>query len=197
MADLTVLNNPKQAGHNTRTIVANNLAGLLSGGSRDAKPLANDSGGNLSGIDVRELLRDPDNLDFRPRAKQLVDAGVVVDGVEYIGDAPDIGAYEFGADEYWIPGYRSATASMSIPLNGSENAKADAELMFRPAWQAVRHRVYFGQEGKLRRLADLESGNIIDPGELESGETYLWRVDAIGRDGTVTEGKLWSFTVAN
>lgn len=195
MADLTVLNNPAQAGHNKNTVVANNLAGLLSGGSRTPKPLANDTGGNLSGIDVRELLRDPDNLDFRPRDKSLVDTGIKVAGVDFVGEAPDIGAYEAGDKEYWIPGRRGSTASMPIPPNGSETVKSDADLMFRPAYQASGHRVWFGREGKLARIAELDSGNIVDPGSLEAGQTYLWRVDALGPDGEVTEGALWSFTV--
>ena len=42
-----------------------------------------------------------------------MDAGVVVAGVTdaYLGAAPDIGAYEFGAASYWIPGQRVAKAS--------------------------------------------------------------------------------------
>jgi hypothetical protein len=195
MADLTVLNNPAQAGHNRNTVVANNLAGLLSGGARDPKPLANDTGGNLSGIDVRELLRDPDNLDFRPRDKLLIDTGVEVAGVDFIGEAPDIGAYEHDDSVYWIPGRRESQASMPVPPNGSETVKTDADLMFRPAWEAAGHRVWFGREGKLGRIAELDTGNIADPGELEAGRTYLWRVDAVRTDGEITEGPLWSFTV--
>lgn len=195
MADLTVLNNPNQAGHNTRTVVANNLAGLLSGGARAPKELANDSGGNLSGIDVRELLRDPDNLDFRPRDSDLIDTGIEVGDISFVGDAPDIGAYEAGDQEYWIPGRRGPTATMPVPPNGSETVKTDADLMFRSAWQAAGHRVWFGRDGKLKQIAELEAGNIADPGELESGQTYLWRVDALDDDGEATEGPLWSFTV--
>ena len=44
-------------------------------------------------------------------------------------------------------------------------------------------------------LPEFECGNIVDPGSLEAGQTYLWRVDALGPDGEVTEGALWSFTV--
>jgi hypothetical protein len=84
---------------------------------------------------------------------------------------------------------------MPIPPNGSETVKSDADLMFRPAYQATGHRVWFGREGKLARIAELDTGNIANPGLLESGQTYLWRVDALGPDGEVTEGELWSFTV--
>jgi hypothetical protein len=197
MADLTVLNNPAQAGHNTRTVVANNLAHLLSGGARDPKPLANSSGGNRSGVDVRAVLRDPDNYDFRPRDPSLIDTGVPVKGVSYVGDAPDIGAYEAGDTEYWIPGRRTTRASMPVPPNGSETVKIDADLMFRPAYEAVAHRVYFGDDGKIGRIAELDTGNIVEPGILESGRSYAWRVDAVRADGSVIEGELWSFTVCD
>lgn len=54
-------------------------------------------------------LRDPGNLDFRPKqTSPLVDAGSAVPGVAagYSGRATDIGAYEFGG-ENWKPGYRN------------------------------------------------------------------------------------------
>jgi hypothetical protein len=195
MADLTVLNNPAQAGHNTRTVVSNNLARLLSGGARDEKPLANDTGGNRSGVDVRKVLRDPDNYDFRPRDPSLIDTGIPLDGVSYVGDAPDIGAYEAGDSEYWIPGRRTLQASMPVPPSGSETVKRDADLMFRPAYEAASHQVYFGRDGRLKSIAKLQGGNIADPGLLEPGQTYLWRVDARLADGSTIAGPLWSFTV--
>ena len=85
--------------------------------------------------------------------------------------------------------------TMPVPPNGSETVKSDADLMFRPAYEAAGHQVFFGRDGRLKSIANLENGNIIDPGLLEPGQTYLWRVDATHADGTKTEGKLWSFTV--
>ena len=66
------------------------------------------------------------DYDFRPRkGSSLIDAGEVIPGIndgqnlqfnwppsytgqnrKYVGDAPDIGAYEYGDSVYWIPGYR-------------------------------------------------------------------------------------------
>ncbi|MHC4125607.1 MAG: hypothetical protein ACYSRR_04020 [Planctomycetota bacterium] len=51
-------------------------------------------------------LMDIEKLDFRPRPdSKLVDAGRVIVGFTdgYKGKAPDIGAYEFGG-ENWKPG---------------------------------------------------------------------------------------------
>ena len=33
-----------------------------------------------------------------------------------------------------------------------------------------------------------------EPGELEKGKKYYWRIDGINSNGT-TEGPIWSFTV--
>ena len=52
------------------------------------------------------LMIDIANLDFRPNPDSvLVDAGTVINGItdSYSGNAPDIGAYEYGGD-MWSAG---------------------------------------------------------------------------------------------
>ena len=39
----------------------------------------------------------------------------------YVGEAPDIGAYEYGDTVYWIPGYRYPHPSVPIPGDGAIN----------------------------------------------------------------------------
>ena len=119
--------------------------------------------------DLRSELRDPDNLDFRPRrGSALVDAGAVVDSVRlwqrgvdelddgavetldisatYCGKAPDLGAYEHGDKHYWIPGRISARASQPIPPNCSTTAKPDADLIWLGGRDALAHEVYVGSD---------------------------------------------------
>lgn len=48
----------------------------------------------------------------------------------FVGDAPDIGAYESGDKTYWIPDFQYPHASTSVPPDGAENMKPDADLMF-------------------------------------------------------------------
>ena len=51
-------------------------------------------------------LNDPEHFDFRPaKGSPLIDAGLVVPGLidEFNGNAPDIGAYEYGGD-FWQAG---------------------------------------------------------------------------------------------
>ena len=154
-----------------------------------------------------KYLRDPKNYDFRPKASSaLVDAGAEVKSEEikspfisytalaHVGAAPDIGAYEYGAKNYWIPGRQEAAASMPIPRHGGGEVPLDADLMFLGAYKADRHYLYLGEsESSLVCVAELKQRNIFNPENLSSGKTYFWRVDAYV-NGSYQKGKTWSFT---
>ena len=96
-------------GTETRNNAANKIAGHRSGNYEDYPvPGTNDHNWNGYEInnDIKEMLVDPENLDFRPiEGSALIDSGVVIEDVtgDYIGSEPDIGAYEYGGD-YWVPG---------------------------------------------------------------------------------------------
>ena len=100
---------------NARSETVNNCAADISGyypwqrRGRQAKsgPPLGKVASNFRGADP--MLVDPKRLDFRPRTgSPLIDAGVEIPGVTdgFQGKAPDIGAYEHGA-ERWVPGYRN------------------------------------------------------------------------------------------
>lgn len=190
---------------NARTITRNNLAGQIS--SSKFKPSLGLPGlhcNNFSG-DVRSQLRDPDNLDFRPKADAaIVDAGFYVAGINngYEGRAPEIGAYEYGAENYWIPGRKLPVASVPIPPDGAGTVKPDADLMWLGGYRAASHDIYFGKDKEAVAGANRKSGqyrgnqtnNIFEPGKLDAGKTYYWRIDAVDKSGVVTAGDVWSFT---
>ena len=97
--------------------------------------------------------------DFRPKkGSTLVDGGVVISGInngvdidpnkapnhppsypgqhrEFIGDGPDIGAYEYGDSVYWIPGYRYYYPSVPIPGNGAKDVPMEYGLAFNYPWK--------------------------------------------------------------
>ena len=103
------------------------------------------------------VLRDPLKFDFRPRrGSPLVDAGRTVAGITdgFLGDAPDIGAYEHNASEYWIPGYQAPNATMPIPPDGASDVKAGADLMWLAGYQAASHLVYLGLDRDTIAAAD-------------------------------------------
>ncbi|WP_372845620.1 hypothetical protein [Pontiella sp.] len=163
---------------------------------------------------VRELLRDPDNWDFRPRADaaELVDQGIPVKcsvkgktidvTAGYVGKAPDIGAYEFGDEVYWIPGRQLARASMPVPRDGGVDVPLDADLMYLIGLGGVKAGIYFGESpDRLKGMAVVEAPqnifNVSDKYRLKKGRTYYWRVDTLLENGSVEEGDVWSFTIAS
>ena len=89
---------------NSKTI--NNLAERIEGTFEweQYEPTPGEVHHNYSGDNP--MLEDPENLDFRPKAgSPLIDAGVEINGITdgFTGDAPDIGAYEYGG-EHWVAG---------------------------------------------------------------------------------------------
>ncbi len=166
------------------------------------------------------MLRDPDNFDFRPRADagNLIDKGKLVrrdelpgkiirlPEQEFVGSSPDIGAYEYGVSNYWIPGCTLPAASSPVPPDGSQTVKADADLMWLRGRSAITHNLYLAETKADAEWVDItferpvsgQTGmrnNIFDPGRLVPGKTYYWRVDAVERDGSVVKGDVWSFRV--
>ena len=100
-------------GGNEGTETFNNVANKISGhrsGTFEDYPVPGIYSNNVNGYElgrnIEGLIMDPENLDFRPNPDSiLVDAGIAIDGFTdgYVGAAPDIGAYEYGA-EMWVPG---------------------------------------------------------------------------------------------
>ncbi len=204
--DLIVSSNAKIQGHNHKTITRNNLTNKFSGNR--TKPgkdypvpgiVDHNWAGNFKGADMKDQLRDPDNLDFRPKKdSELVDAGALIEGknIPFLGSAPDIGAYEYGDTNYWIPGFQDTKASVAIPKNKTITAKTDADLMWLPAYKATSNHVYFGTDKAKIVVATQNSSeykgeqknNIYTPGILKSGQPYYWRIDSVV-NGTVLKVK--------
>ena len=164
--------------------------------------------GNFQLQDVRSQLRDPDNLDFRPRENsEIIDAGALIEGKElsYEGSTPDIGPYEYGSEHYWIPGRMEKSASSPVPPDGSGTVKQDADLMWLEALDASSHRIYCSRSREEVEksipapesfMGEFTGSNICTPDEsFDAGSSYYWRVDAVLPDGKVVEGHIWQFTV--
>ena len=219
--DLIVSSNKVIQGHNHNTITRNNISNKFSGHrtkSRRNYPVPgivdHNWDGVTLGLDVRSQLRDVDNLDFRPKVgSSLIDAGAKIPGKtnSFLGEAPDIGPYEFGAVDYWIRGFKAVIASKPVPPVLATNVMVDADLMWLNAYKASTHHVYFGEEQSAVEQANKKSSqyqgefkhNIFTPKKLSMGTTYFWRVDALFESNVedkaqskVIKGDVWSFTVA-
>ncbi|VGO16311.1 hypothetical protein PDESU_04902 [Pontiella desulfatans] len=152
-----------------------------------------------AGMTLQTMLRDPDNLDFRPEAGSLLeDGGVTVPNITdgFSGSAPDMGAYESDADYYWIPGCRFREASTPIPPDRSTTVKTDADLMWLEGRDWLSHNVYLGSTPSNLLSQGNFTNNICTPGTLETGSNYFWRVDVVKEGGIVVTGNVWTFTPA-
>jgi hypothetical protein len=211
--DIIVVSDP-QFGGNANSITRNNFVDKMSGHRSDnlfSYPIPGVHSHNWNGYEqngkaVKEFLVDPDNYDFRPKPDApVVDAGIEIPGITdgYLGDAPDIGAYEFGDSVYWIPGYQTQKASFAIPANGASNVSPYRDLIFLHGYKSKTADVYLGkareevanaQYGSNTYLGRKYIRNIVTNLKLEGNSTYSWRVDAIDSIGNITIGDVWEFT---
>jgi hypothetical protein len=89
------------------------------------------------------------------------------------------------------------------PRNGDPDVPLrDIILSWEPGVYSHTHTVYFSEdinavESGAAQAAWSSDVNWYDPGRLEFGQTYFWRVDEVNAapDLTVFQGEVWSFTV--
>ncbi len=155
--------------------------------------------GNEQGIDGRFSLADSLLLFAAGNNQDGDDAPIDVSTVA-IWDTP------LSADEIQTLGwagdlfFQQKCASNPIPANGSDDALITTDLTWVPSDFSAMHNVYFGEspEEVNSVTAPDASGdaNSFDPGCLEFGKTYYWRVDEVNgtADRTVFKGEVWSFT---
>jgi hypothetical protein len=101
-----------------------------------------------------------------------------------------------------------ATAGNPNPADQATDVSRDVVLSWTPGRFAVAHDVYFGASfndvndasrgdttGVLKSQA--QEPNSLDPGRLQLGQTYYWRVDEVNAppSGAIWKGGVWSFTV--
>ena len=88
------------------------------------------------------------------------------------------------------------------PADGAVDVPRDLVLDWTPGIYAAKHNVYLGtsledvSNSTTPTAADLDV-NSFDPGRLEFGKTYFWRVDEVNgtADRTVFKSSIWSFEV--
>jgi hypothetical protein len=101
-------------------------------------------------------------------------------------------------------------ARVIYPMNGDANIPQETTLTWSAGDAAVAHDVYFGVDaqavaGAIPADKDVYAGRqpleatTFDPGLLEWGKTYWWRVDEVNEASADSpwKGPVWSFTTAN
>ncbi|QZT37884.1 T9SS type A sorting domain-containing protein [Halosquirtibacter xylanolyticus] len=202
--DITVLDEMAWVGNVTKNNAANELTGHR-GKFRSISGIAEHNwNGYVTLQRVENQLRDISNLDFRPKedSNGLIDKGVIINNQKYKhqGFAPDIGAYESGSENYWIPGRREEHATMPIPSDNGETNNESVDLMWRPGYQATGYYIYFGTSlTAVDQATDAsveckgqQVNNIYTPEKLNKNQTYYWRIDVISKNGII-KGQTWHF----
>ena len=113
----------------------------------------------------------------------------------YVGEAPDIGAYEYGDTVYWIPGYRYPHPSVPIPGDGAINVPIDYSLV----WNWPYKKDYVGTTATvtvtgpgINRTETFTYPENVFFETFLPDSTYTWSVTVDG-----VSGGEWSFTTAD
>ena len=200
---------------NVRTVAVNNISDVIDGKPVFKTGTPGITSNNYITTDASDVLRDPANLDFRPKAKStLIGNGKKTSPTDFSKEFPVsahaimprnpnkfIGAYSADSEHYNIPGFRFAEASTPVPPHGSTTAKSDADLMWLTGYQSISSDIYFAESEEMVALANKKSkvyqgslsNNIFHPGALNKDKDYFWRVDSVNADGTVIKGPVWKF----
>ncbi len=97
-----------------------------------------------------------------------------------------------------------------LPADGQVEVPRDTDLSWHKGMYASKHNVYFGTDFNDVNLASVdEPRNVLvgqdqtaetyDPGTLEYGKTYYWRIDEVNDldPNSPWRGEIWSFTALN
>ena len=79
--------------------------------------------------------------------------------------------------------------------DGATGVSINTNLSWKEAAFATSRQLWFGKKDAMQKVDPAPAGTTFDPGILELGQNYEWRVDAVGSSSTVT-GHTWSFTTA-
>ena len=83
-------------------------------------------------------------------------------------------------------------SSPNPPADGAESVAIDADLSWTAGAGATSHDVYFGITSP-GEFQGNQTGTTYEPGLLNPGTPYYWRIDEVGPGG-ITTGAVWSFT---
>ncbi len=87
------------------------------------------------------------------------------------------------------------------PLNGATDQPTDTTLSWKcsdPDEDSLKYDIYFGDNSNPPLVSFEQLNDNYDPGELNAGTTYCWKIVAKDGRGGVTEGDKWNFeTIPN
>ncbi len=165
-------------------------------GFKDVTVEYSTDGTNWTGLGDVEFAKAPASADYEHNT--VVDlAGVAAQYVRLTANSNWGGLFpEYGLSEvrfFTIPTH----AREPQPANGLTNVDPDTVLSWRAGREAVSHEVYFGTDPEAPALADVVDAGSYNPGVLDFGTTYTWKVVEVNEAASPSawEGDLWSFSV--
>ena len=134
------------------------------------------NGEDISGITASSLRLKATFSRTNPSSSPAIDMW----GVSYYTNSPPN-----------IPSYPS-------PTDGATNVALNADLNWTGGdpdpGDTVTYDVYFGTSGSPPKVVGNQSATIYDPGALNFGTTYYWKIVAWDNHGATATGPIWSFT---
>ncbi|MGF1726899.1 DUF1565 domain-containing protein [Photobacterium nomapromontoriensis] len=200
VADLIIFNKKDAGGLNINSETLNNLVGSLQGrksGTPDQLVVPGSTMGNMTNRDgdIFNQLQGANWGDFRPKVNaSIINTGTAdsrLSAIEYLGRAPDIGAYENTDSVPWIPGHHGQKTMNPVPFENATKVALTLDLMFKQnrEWH---YNVYLGTSPSALKMVN-EANDAYTVMDLQPNTPYFWRVDVV-RDNQVTTGDIWRFT---
>ncbi len=143
-----------------------------------------------------------------PQGVTTYNPGTLKMAKTYYWRVDEFDIFEMHKGEVWSFTTQGAVGSPD-PANGAVDVKQTSILTWTPGVYAASHQVYFGTDEDAVKNADTGSpeykgtGDLgaqsYDPGKLELGVTYYWRIDEVNNVNPDSPwiGNLWSFTTTN
>ena len=132
--------------------------------------------------------------------------GPLESGKTYYWRVDEFHGFETVKGDIWSFSTPGAVGSAN-PYNGAENVKQTQILTWVAGDNAESHQVYFGTDKDAVRNATSASPEhkgsknldeeSYDPGLLEVGMAYYWRIDAVDAQNNTQKGNTWTFTTAD
>jgi len=153
-----------------------------------------------TGLDISTLIA----LDIAGLSLPFAPCAVRIVAVDNEGGSPGFDIASVMARIYIA---RGDTAGSPVPPDGAANVPTSVVLSWSPGRHAAKHVVYLGTSlddvganaAPLSSPVQPQDGNSFDPGGLQLGKTYYWRVDEVNdaNPNSPWMGNIWSFTVVD
>jgi len=132
--------------------------------------------------------------------------GTLESGKTYFWRVDEFLGTETARGDIWSFSTPGAVGSPT-PYNDAENVNQITILKWVAGDNAASHQVYFGTDKEAVRNATTASAEYkgsknlddesYDPGMLEQGMTYYWRIDEVDSQNNTSKGNVWTFTTAD